>query len=401
MISLLISTILGGLILLIHSQRLIMDKLYHQELAEDNTLSALNWFLETDEDGIGEYKGVLFGTATDSFHVQAAYWGMYSLVNVRAKHGRAEHHRSCLVGAKPQDVSNAALFLDDTHFPLKLVGKCELKGTCYLPKAGVKSGHIGRRTFEGRMLVDGEVKESLYTSWPFQYTAFLDAQRDLMEVYTGQLGDVPINSSPIPEWHLPAHQYNSMEGILLDQQTFIGKYKIKSSEYVYIRANTRIEGGIIIAPIIEVEQGFQGNVQLFATDTLIIQPKVHLRYPSAIVLSSPDEKKPGYIQIGEGTTVEGVVLNSTEFLGLTESDKAFTRLGKQTRVLGEVICKGRTELRGEVLGSLFTHTFYLQTLGSVYGNYLLDARISRADLTNDYVSSMHISTPTLTVAQWL
>jgi hypothetical protein len=65
MISLLVSLVLVGLIMLVHYQRMLQERLYHQELAEDNIFSAMYMALGQENPVPWQAEEVLFKSPVD------------------------------------------------------------------------------------------------------------------------------------------------------------------------------------------------------------------------------------------------------------------------------------------------------------------------------------------------
>ena len=62
MISMLVSLVLVGLIMLVHYQRMLQERVYHQELARDNVFSAVNLALGQETPTPWEAQNMLFET---------------------------------------------------------------------------------------------------------------------------------------------------------------------------------------------------------------------------------------------------------------------------------------------------------------------------------------------------
>jgi hypothetical protein len=69
-------------------------------------------------------------------------------------------------------------------------------------------------------------------------------------------------------------------------------------------------------------------------------------------------------------------------------------------VIGEVYCNQNTELKGAVIGSVFTNNFIANQFGSVYQNHLYHGQISIDQLPEAYVGLL-FNNSKQGIAKWL
>ena len=170
--------------------------------------------------------------------------------------------------------------------------------------------------------------------------------------------------------------------------------------------NTAILNNILVfARSIIVKGGFQGNCQLFATDSIRIESNCNFNYPSCLgvlrsqtsMISSPEK-----ITIGESTEFNGIIFTYEK----TEKPiKPLIDIGKNVKIKGQVYSQGILELKDktEVDGSIFTSRFLYKNSFTLFENYLINATIDSKALSPYYLTSglLPVAGKKEKVLQWL
>ena len=163
----------------------------------------------------------------------------------------------------------------------------------------------------------------------------------------------------------------------LFQTTLKGNIIIESDSIIKVGNSAILEDIILIAPTVEIAEGFKGNAQVFATKKIDVAKNCKLNYPTSLVVFDAGEK--GLISVSESSTVKGVVSyfkkNSKK-----ETYKANVFLGNNTVLSGELYSAGSLELRGQVHGSVYTNWFIVNQSGSVYMNHIYNGAIDSEKL---------------------
>lgn len=118
-----------------------------------------------------------------------------------------------------------------------------------------------------------------------------------------------------------------------------------------LSASDSLPDNIISASYIRVDRSFRNSVQLFATDSIVIESGAVLEWPSGVYVNSPD----GRIRIEDGASVEGYVIFNPSgepdredtglFVNYEQSDSSVVR--------GMVFIDGTAEIRGTVTGCIY------------------------------------------------
>lgn len=406
MISMLITLVIGGLVLLMHYQRMLSERLYARELARDNLVSATHLFLNSGSTEHGERRGILFDSASDSFYVKSEAWGVLGLLHIRATHGTVRVQKSCLYGSDPSGVTRAALHLQDQNKSLKLVGKSRLAGTAYLPRGGVSGGRINRLGFLGKKLITGEVHASRSQPVNINYQRLRQLTTELNYLIQGRL---PLESESLSltdsigaSWSEDALYLPHSGALRLNQAHLSGKCIVIASESIYVTASNELDHVLLIAPHIVIQDGFAGRIQAIATDSIRVGESVLLSYPSALVVSGTERSSPGRISIGTRSRIEGVVINDPQLAGKYYTRDQVTQISPSAQIYGHVISPGTVIHEGEIFGSLVAGKFILNTGSSVYVNHLRDATISYPDLSPHFTGGLYVrESVSHSVIEWL
>jgi hypothetical protein len=359
---------------------------------ERNLHSSLLLAQETPE-LIPDNKSVevdLFNDGNDIVSVTRKQWGGFSLVRVDAEAKFINKSAIALYGKDVFENEKIALYLSDRGQYLSLSGKTIIKGDCFLPKSGLRRAYIEGSSFQGSKLSEGKVSESkpelpsenntiITTNIPY-FSCQISLNDTLADIALLFRSDT-IRQSFYSKTLVMYSKY----WVTLSDKFLQGNIRIISSKGVTITKSVQTDNIIVYAPKIEVGKGFVGNLQLFASDTIIVNDGVKLLFPS--LLSIPDaQNAKAFINIGKNCLIIGDLLLSIK--NETKNSRAECLLNAGSIVTGRVYCEGRLELRGTVNGTIYTNGFILRTPGSIYENHLIDATINFDALPEYYSGSL-------------
>jgi hypothetical protein len=398
-ISLLIALISSSLILVSYHYSTIhfQARLYKRLLS--NAQSGINYLLAEEGDlNLNEEKILdLYGKEKDSISLKRMNWGIFDLAVVRAFSGNQHVIKVLEYGYKPDGETKSAIYLSDMSWPLILSGNTLIKGNCYLPKSGVKGGVIENLNFAGVKLINGEIRESK-ESLPTLKTDIKNKLVDLIEKkYRMEDFDLITNAESDT-----IRRSFAERTVLLKQHTrlgiknLIGNIIIVSDTILKIDRNSILEDVIIVAKAVEVENGFKGRLQIFATDSILLNSNVELQYPSVVGLLKRDIKvMHPFVKILRGCKINGVVF-STQIL--MDSKQPCVYLEKDALVHGLIYVDGIADIQGVVYGSVLCNKFRYKS----DENFLVNATIDVTKLSPHFVGSgLLISEKKKRVIRWL
>ena len=380
-ISLIVASMCASLVVLAYYHRIIV--LDHKALdrLNFNVQSGLQ-YLQANIDQIPSGEPIildLYGEGRDSVVLEKRTWGHFYLAISESRHRGQTQRLVTLIGNLPEGAGQSALYLADDNDPLYMVGDARIRGNAHLPPAGVRNGYVNARGFAGKKLVEGQISASTNSLPPLNSTIaenldkYLSAKFDFAEE-----GDELKNGYSNSFYNTPVY-FSCPDHIKIDQK-ISGNVILYSEKKVTITGNAELNDVIVVAPEVRMESGFVGSVQLVASDTVIIQSRCKLKYPSSISLISSREQ--ALIEISGQATLEGMIyLDGRQ----TNYKNRLLRLEQDTMVSGSIYCNGFVETKGEVWGDIICRKFLLITKSAVYENYLFDGKIDRTMLAPGFV----------------
>jgi hypothetical protein len=344
-----------------------------------NLFSGLSYALHQDIEGGQEYI-----IAGDTVLLRSQPWGIYSVITVTAWKNNYRKIKSYLIGQASDNTY--ALYLADTDQPLKITGNTLLKGKVSLPKKGVDRAYVEGKNFKGKELIEGQTEKSekslpkLNEQW---------AKIDVLEFYKTYdytyMYELPFDSIfPFSESVIV---YESPNSFSLSNQTLSGNLILCSQDSIYVRNTAELDNLLLIAPVIRVEKGFKGSLQLYATDRIEIEEDVVLQYPSSLYLQDKDKnfrrEFDAQIHLHKNSIVSGGIVITSESPDFRSPVKLL--IDEDVTVSGFVYNQGITQHQGQIWGTLYTKQFFLKTKSSSYINHLIDATIDRTMLPSFFV----------------
>ena len=176
-----------------------------------------------------------------------------------------------------------------------------------------------------------------------------------MDLSTGALSKQPL-------------EFFSNDEIYVGDIKIKGKIKIISSSRITISPKAQLEGVLIQAPEVVIENNVKGEFQVFASN-IVVGENVDLAHPSVLLVHSDSKETSPELMIKEGSTINGLVICESD-------DNAPAQLlidGSELN--GFVYNEGVTQIKGEVNGALYSSEFILKTPSAVYKNHLLNVKI--------------------------
>lgn len=389
-ISLIIATTSSSFILSAYLSNIQADNFEINQLLHRNASSGYNLLLSQQTlVGVNQNTCIdLFDNGTDSVYLERKQWGAYEIAISKAVLRNRNVVRIGITGFCPNPEKTYSLYLADEDKPLSVCGSAHIKGKAFLPKAGIKRAYIEGQSFTGSTLIDGEIKQSgnnipafnkeLLTYLQSVFTSGKITENDsILELQNGLRGDSIRNSFLTKTLVL-----SSRVPLVLNSGSYRGNITIVSEKQITISPAVELNDIVLFAPKIIIESGFKGNIQAFASDSLIVQKKVALRYPSVLgLIKNNTTLSPSAILLSEDDTVAGNIfvykdLNNTQQAGLIIPEKTF--------IIGQVYSNGYVDLKGTINGSLMCSKIMLTTPSSVYENHLLGGIIDVSKLPPQY-----------------
>lgn len=401
-IAVIIALLLGAFILVLQTNKIFNEQKNFTLEAVQNVNNGLQYFLAQNtrlQDTI-----TLKNRERRSIKGHIDFWGMYQKIYVSAEVKNKSIQKIALVGATSKPQNRTALYLEEHHKPLVLVGDTKIQGIAYLPSKGVKTGNINGHSYYQNQLIDGVTKTS-------------NRLQQINKTLVEYLIQLPKVNSQLPqkaflEVHTRQHFYNSFKqplkiiydkaDINLYAKHISGHILIQSETKIIVHPSTRLRDVILIAPVIVIKDNVRGTFQALAKKQIILGKNCNLKYPSALVLLEGKKKSLDKFQqtpsilIQEYSNVEGLIV----YMGDSTNHQHQVFVATNSCIKGEVYCNQNLELSGTVYGTVYTSSFVSQQNGYYYQNHLYNGKIIEASLPYTYIGLL-FETSKKGVAQWI
>lgn len=331
-----------------------------------------------------------YGPMGIEIRVQKTYWGMFQKWHSMARHRAVAFEKTALVGMA-SDTDTTALYLRDRQRPLVLAGKAKLTGHVYVPKQGLRMGNIAGNAYIHKQLVFGEQRLSkehlpLLDSEILEQIGYL-TRPDFQprgEAATLRPGLELKNSFASPTTYIQDHNV-TLQGVALS-----GNIVVHALQRITVHNSAHLKDVLLIAPEIHIKDGVTGYFQAMASEHITVGKQCRLLYPTALAVQpgpdapvqNPIDLKPN-IFVDAGSEVQGMLL----YLDASEGYRHVPQIhiAEGATIMGEVYCTKNLELKGSVMGRVYTDAFIALENGSIYQNHLYRGTIDRSGLPDTYI----------------
>ncbi|MFT5819678.1 MAG: hypothetical protein ACI8ZM_000903 [Crocinitomix sp.] len=397
-LSVIFALILGGFILLSGFNRNFATQMDIEEILIDNSHSGIAYaqvyFKEIKNNEPTTIR--LYDAGIDSVELVKKNWGAFTILQATAVHRNRAQSKIALFGAAlSSDQTN--LYLVDNGRPISLCGDARIEGQCFLPKAGLKRAYITGKNYTGGKLVYGTVKPA-NKQLPALQSNLLE---ELIQV-NGELiawnedKDSIVVSFGVNGSHLLSDHYIALQNTVIKGQVIV-----EAKDSIFVGRNAIIENAVLKSKVIYIEAGFSGTAQFFASERIILEEDVTLKYPSVLCLIEEEfpTEKSTEIYIGERSQVIGTVLLFSKSPNFRKP--LLLTIESEGEIDGLAYCAGKTQLKGLINGSLFAEKLFLKTGSSSYENHLLDGKILDQLPTDFVTANLFKETEVLQQIAWL
>ncbi len=313
----------------------------------------------------------------DQTDFQFKHWGILGLLSGQTIMAGDTQRLQALVGQVPDQVGQSSLWVAEEGLPLVLAGQSRLSGTLYLPQAGLRAASRPDQRFSGSYTPERNWKTVPSSALPIN-THITQSVVNLLDSLCQVAPSAQLtywqNQQEVQAWNAPTKHLQVRGDLILDQVRLAGRIQLLVSGSVYIHRGVQLEHIQLVARNIFFEQGFQGTLQAFASDTLVVGAAAQLYYPSVLAVFAEPER-PGFLSIERACEIEGSIL----YLGENPSAQAGlfpqVQLSKNSQLWGSLHVAGSLSLGATVAGHVATKRFVLLTHAGVFRNHLLDACI--------------------------
>lgn len=334
----------------------------------------------------------------DTSNIVVKPWGFMRCVVVTTFNGNRSVQREALTAQELDEVL-PCFYLPDNKSKIALAGKTKLEGIVMVPERSLKRANIAGKPYSGDALFYGTLKQSERFLPPLK-DDILENNLSYLFENASVLTTIPADSNFSFKYTTSLIRTNEALEI---SQHLEGNLVVQSFERITVHPEARLKNIILLAPEIIFEKEFRGSVQAIASRQIICEERVRLDYPSSLMLfeDKPFNNEQSRITLLEGSQILGGVLlvsKNPDFRNPVLLDLQEATIG------GLVYNQGESEIRGEIIGSLYTNKLIAHAGGGSYGGHLVDAIISSKELPKEFIlpnwfRESKVSQPT--IVSWL
>ena len=263
-------------------------------------------------------------------------WGLYELVSVTGRDAAFNQKR--LTGLREPSKAGVCFYHPDNYMLLTLSGNTNIHTVSYLPVNGFVYGQMSSEFFRGEE-VEPERMKPAETLLPQPATEALDVinlmfSTEPTHIFSRDNISVPFYRNE-PVIILASGNIRNSE--------LSGKIVV-AGDNMNIDFTCRFSDIIIVCSTLTIEEGFEGSIQVFARDSVIIGQNVRLLYPSGIYSNR-------LVRLSDNSEVNGyIIVNPPEEAQITTPHYISTR---KSLVRGFIYVNGNAHLQGITSGSVF------------------------------------------------
>ena len=329
-------------------------------------------------------------------------WGGYQLTTAASNSSSNNSLRDGMGAAAllnykflPTSYESTSLVIADSRSRFQVSGESVLKDRLQVPMGMITTASVGRRIYTG-----SKINLSLVApSKELPVHPLEEFDWNYWDHFTEDINYLEVSGSDVKVSFYNTTQVISLNGNnnLMDGR-FMGNLIINSNGSITIGRDTQISDALIIAKEITIKNGFSGNLNLVARDTVIIEDNVKLRFPSSITIPKSVGSK-AYMEIGRDSEVYGNIFqfNASE----ERAAQSQIRVDASSTINGLFYNLGISELSGTYQGLALTNSTILKENGSVYLNYALDLKTGSIPWSRTYIGSYFEKQPNKTIGKWL
>jgi len=323
----------------------------------------------------------------DSVSVKKMQWGCYNLISVYAKNKHHRLHKTGLFGC--QASPDTALLISEKSRPIGLAGKIRFKGTCYLPKAGIKTAYIEGTSFSDLNSLRPYIRNSP------DYIQEIDPVflKDLEFTQTELNFQTDSLIAFLPD--LLKHSFESKTAVVqqgsfnLTDQQLSDNVKLIASNTITVDKDCQLNNVLLVARKIIFKKGFKGTVHAIARDSIVTEDECEFNYPSSFCVydgsgSVMNDIKVCGVFFGEACKFKGALLTANTKL---KTSRMIINTNKRFELIGNMYSSDYISLQGNFYGTIICQSILLQTPSAVYENHLLNC------LFDPKTYSTHLAVP--------
>lgn len=373
-VCLLIGALCFGMLLLSSHNSLFQKRTLQKsqlQLTNDAALQLVLSKIAKTERGMSEMS--IFENHVNT-EINVRDWGFFKVIGAKTYHKTDTVQKSLLVGELTK--ATTALYVSNYDKILSMAGNVHITGNVCIPKGMYEKKNIhGEQT---NVFIKGiqKVSEDRLPKLRKMNTEIIPESAILLPIEA-----IGKEKKYVRTFDKGTQVFTSNDLSFLEGKTVKGNIIFQSNGTLILRSSMKLEDVIIKAKKVVVEKGFSGNIQIIASNSVIIEDQVQLKYPSSILIQQ--SKDAAKIVIGkESILIGGIIISNSDH---KTALKSTVFIDAKTTVVGTVYCHGALELRGSVYGSVFADRLHTETNATNYSNLLMNAVIDIDQLPKNFI----------------
>lgn len=301
----------------------------------------------------------IFDGKSQPIKVEIRPWGLYELVMASSLCGRIKHSR--FLGLERPYESDVVLWYRNGGSALTVTGRTEVTGNAMLPDNGLIYGQMQSVFFSGTEVPKHCISAS-QPELPGPDAASSALVEELFALH-GSIspGDTPENIHKHFPGEEPAQIY--LSGELPYQCRYEGNVVV-CGDRVTLRPDCELKDILLVANTVEIEEGFEGRLQIFVRDSIGVGDGVMLGFPSGIYSANK-------LTISEKCVIDGYVIDN--FRGGTVITEPNTVKSVTSRIRGLLYSRGLAVAQGIITGSAYINEAVYYAPHGYYRNFIFQA----------------------------
>jgi hypothetical protein len=292
-------------------------------------------------------------------------WGLFDVELIVSETAHFRDTTAFLCGrGDPAGDSTALYFPDEAGNYLSVAGNTELRGICYLPSLGARKGYVQGTGYYKDSVVHGETRFA-GKSLPAISSFYLERLEKITRVDESHELVSPATRS----FTMDAVTVYSASPVTLFETRLEGNIRVVAAGRIEVDSTCLLRHCLLVAPVIKIGRGFKGKVQLFASDSIVIDTGATLLYPSVVCLNATG--KEAFLETRHGVSVSGMIL-------LTGNARSLYLMRPGSVLCGQLYNSGVTQLEGHVYGSAYLRGMRFYNEWGEYENIIKDGVIDNS-----------------------
>lgn len=276
------------------------------------------------------------------------------------------------------------IILPKSIYPLKLAGKCAIKGNTLIPFGRIEkyTGLVSMNSFDLQGVLSKTNESTQIAPKP------VNKRKNSTKSYIEHFENLPNYNS----FNNPTSIFFSTNTINL-VDSYSGNIIIESTQKVIIESSATLDLVVIKAPEIQILEGWVGRGNFIATKNLIIENQTIFNYPSSILIKFQNTPNSNVFEFPESSILNG----SMQITGTLSNHTPIIR-GK---INGNLYSTIPISFSGTISGQLWASQFSLTTTSSSYTNLIKNVHLNDSFQKNDIPIPLQFKSNQKSFIQWL